>query len=206
MDPKQRARSVRIRQLLLLIGGVSGALAMPLTMSGVLGGAAALGSVASMILVPIAYFLFAASVEDAVAEIVGEPGAKLRWRAILTFVPLLGSLFEVALLFGLAKETARIEGAEDRSAPVLWLAIARVVAAFVGPLFASFFLTFSEGPPYAFMIAYTVGPLASFALLGFITQIIATPIFDQVLARQDFDLGAAGATSSMAVSSNVDRD
>ena len=68
MEPKKRARSVRIRQLFLLIGGVAGALALPLSILGELSGFIALASMASTLVMPVAYYLFATSVQEGVAE------------------------------------------------------------------------------------------------------------------------------------------
>ena len=98
MDVKQQARSVRVRQLFLLIAGVTGASVFPIWQlasgSFALVGVMYLGA----ILVPVAYFMFANALQNAVTNITGAPSTNHRWLAFATIVPVVGSILEVVLL------------------------------------------------------------------------------------------------------------
>jgi hypothetical protein len=206
-DIRRNVRSVRRRQLLLVTAGVVSALVWPLASATEdFAPVILVSALGTQLLVPLAYVLFAGAVEDTLPLIRGPSrAAPLRARILAfgTIAPCVGSVLEVVLLFRLAQETGRLDGARNRSGLVLALSAARFLAVWIlAPALGGLF---AVGTGSLMMLVYGVGPLVSFALLSFITQIIITPLLDQLVPEHaEVRLGAAGATSPMAVSSSPD--
>lgn len=201
-DANQKIRHVRLVQVGLITAGVIGAIApLLLRHPGLVDGALVLG-IASLLLGPVGYVAFTLTVESAMKAFVPE-GAPSRSRllfAFLTLTPCAGPVFEIVLLHQLAKETARLEGARDRSALVVLLALVRTGAVWFGALVVGPLVVGGEAVLYA---VYCFGPILSLALLGVITQLIATPLLDQLMPEaRAVRLGGAGGSSSMAVPSS----
>lgn len=203
MNAQANARRVRRRQLFLLIIGVLGALVVPLTVMGDVGLIGSFVGSLSVLLIPVAYYRFARSVQSAVADIAGPSESQVHKLAIATFVPMVGAIVEVVVLYRLAQETARIEGAQDRSSAVVGLAVARLLlGSFIGPMAAGAFISMSSSLVMYGVVYGTIGLLA-FSLLGLASQMIVMPILDDLAPAPRLDLAAAGAGGSAAVSSEV---
>jgi hypothetical protein len=162
-------------------------------------------TLAAWVLVPVAYYVFVAAFERAVERFAQEPKkvqGSLKLMAAFTAVPGLGSIIEIVLLYRLAREASRLPGARDRSSLVLALAFARpIVGILVTPLVGVFaYELFTD----AWMIFIVANPLLNLAVLAVITQVLVTPLLDQMMpAGGSVDLAAAGAASPMAVSSTT---
>ncbi len=196
--------AVRRRQIFLLALGAIAALLPVVTRQSAFVATLLLG-LSLTVLLPLSYWLFASAVERGAARLSGAPvqgQLATRHLALLTLLPVVGAFVEVVVLFRLARATARIEGAVDRSSLVLGLAGARVAWVWMlGPVIG-LVLAFTNNTAFSWVL-YCLAPLGSLALLGVLTQIIMTPLLEEVVpSGKGATLGAAGASSSMAVPSS----
>lgn len=206
-DAYYRVRWVRVTRAVLVVAGVLGAVVPALVQNQPhatrVFSALALG-VLSFALVPLAYVAFAYAVTHALRGFLPESESVPRAPvalATLVCMPCVGAVIEVVVLYLLAKQTARLEGVRDRSGLVVGLSLLRAGLVWTAPLFV-FLLWGILELSGALAVAVAVGPLASFVLLGVMTQLIAAPLIDQLEPEHaTVRLGAASATSSMAVPS-----
>ncbi len=201
LDVDRIIRRVRISQVALVTTGVVAAILPSLVQNDAFRLPIVAYS-ASLCVVPLAYGVFLYAVQGAVRSFVPDTERIPLLLALFAGAPCIGGLLEILLLHRLARSTARLEGARDRSALVATLAFLRGGSVWVSALFLGPFAMMIGGQ--AGMIAlYAAGPIVSFAILGVITQIIVTPLLDQLVpATSGVRLAGAGASSSMAVPSS----
>lgn len=198
-------RKIRIAQFVLLGVGLFVALAPTLSffaveMSPALSIIGGLVPLVGFVAMALLYALFAHRVAQSADALhpEGTNGRNYGAFALLTAVPLVGSIIEIILLRNLAERTWALDPQESKRDVVMWLAIARLVLGFVGGVMMS--VVFGVFGLYG-LGAMAIGPLISFAMLAFITQLVVAPLIDAQPNRA-VDLAASGAASPVAVASS----